>query len=267
MKMLVVIDIGNTNITVGIYKQDKLMGSYRLTTKMKRTSDEYGFMIMNFLNAASINANEIDDVIISSVVPKVMHSFNNGIRKYLKKDAYIVGPGMRTGISVRAENPKAVGADRIVDAAGAYYVYGGPVLVIDFGTATTYDYIDKDGVFEYGLITLGLETSAQALSTQTAKLPDIEIKKPKTILNKSTITSMQAGLVYGYIGQSEYIIKKFKEELGTDMKVIATGGLGRIIYKNTELIDIYDQDLTFKGLKCIYERHIEDKKNMNSEKK
>lgn len=132
-------------------------------------------------------------------------------------------------------------------------------MVIDFGTATTYDYIDADGVFEYGLITLGIEASAQALWTQTAKLPEIEIKKPKTILNKSTITSMQAGLVYGYIGQSEYIIRKMKQELNTDMKVIATGGLGKIIYKNTDLIDIYDPDLTFKGLKLIYDRHIAEK--------
>lgn len=258
--MLVVMDIGNTNITIGIYDQDKLLGSYRLTTKMKRTSDEYGFMIINFLNAAHIEASDITDVIVSSVVPKVMHSFNNGIRKYLKKEPITVGPGIRTGISIRAENPKAVGTDRIVDAAGAYYVYGGPVMVIDFGTATTYDFIDENGVFEYGLITLGIEASAQALWTQTAKLPEIEIKKPKTILNKSTITSMQAGLVYGYIGQSEYIIKKMKEELHTDMKVVATGGLGKIIYKNTDLIDIYDPDLTFKGLKLIYEKHMADKR-------
>lgn len=257
--MLMVMDIGNTNITIGIYRKNQLLSSYRLNTKMKRTSDEYGFMIMSFLSAARINAEEIQDVIVSSVVPKVMHSFNNGIRKYLKKEPIIVGPGVRTGISVRAENPKAVGADRIVDAAGAYHVYGGPVMVIDFGTATTYDFIDENGVFEYGLITLGIEASAQALWTQTAKLPEIEIKKPQTILNKSTITSMQAGLVYGYIGQSEYIIQKMKEELHTDMKVIATGGLGKIIYQNTSMIDIYDPDLTFKGLKYIYEKQQERK--------
>lgn len=257
--MLMVMDIGNTNITIGIYRKNQLLSSYRLNTKMKRTSDEYGFMIMSFLSAARINAEEIQDVIVSSVVPKVMHSFNNGIRKYLKKEPIIVGPGVRTGISVRAENPKAVGADRIVDAAGAYHVYGGPVMVIDFGTATTYDFIDENGVFEYGLITLGIEASAQALWTQTAKLPEIEIKKPQTILNKSTITSMQAGLVYGYIGQSEYIIQKMKEELHTDTKVIATGGLGKIIYQNTSMIDIYDPDLTFKGLKYIYEKQQERK--------
>lgn len=258
--MLIVVDIGNTNITLGIYKGNKLMGNYRLTTKLKRTSDEYGFMFLSFFNASQIGKEDIDDVIVSSVVPKVMHSFNNAIRKYINKEPITVGPGIKTGISIRAENPKAVGSDRIVDAAGAFAVYGGPALIIDFGTATTYDFIDAQGNFEYGIISLGIESSAQALWTQTAKLPEIEIKKPKTILNKSTITSMQAGLVYGYIGQSEYIIQKFKEELQTDMKVIATGGLGKIIYKNTDLIDVYDPDLTFKGLKVIYEKYIAEKK-------
>lgn len=262
--MLVVIDIGNTNITIGIYKGNRLIGNYRLTTKLKRTSDEYGFMIMNFLTASKANIADIDDVIVSSVVPKIMHSFLNGIRKYMKKEPITVGPGIKTGISVKAENPKAVGADRIVDAAGAFHTYGGPCLVVDFGTATTYDFVDEGGNFEFGVISLGIETSAQAMWTQAAKLPEIEIKKPKTILTKTTTTSMQAGLVYGYIGQSEYIIKRFKEQLGIDMKVIATGGLGQMIYKNTEEIDIYDRDLTFKGLKCIYEKYIGEKQKKHA---
>lgn len=264
--MLVVIDIGNTNITIGIYKHNKLIGNYRLTTKLQRTSDEYGFMILNFLNASKVDEKEIEDVIIASVVPKIMHSFLNGIRKYMHKEPIVVGPGIRTGISIKAENPKSVGADRIVDAAGAYYAYGGPCLVIDFGTATTYDYVDENGNFEFGVITLGIESSAQAMWTQAAKLPEIEIKKPKSILTKTTTTSMQAGLVYGYIGQSEYIINQFKKELGTNMKVIATGGLGKIIYKNTDLIDIYDRDLTFKGLKFIYEKYTSDKKHAETKK-
>lgn len=258
--MLIVIDIGNTNITIGIYKGEKLLGNYRLTTKLKRTSDEYGFMIMNFLNSSRVSVRDIEDVIISSVVPKIMHSFMNGIRKFMHKEPIVVGPGIKTGISVKAENPKAVGADRIVDAAGAYYEYGGPCLVVDFGTATTYDYVDEHGNFEFGVIALGIETSAQAMWTQAAKLPEIEIKKPKSILAKTTTTSMQAGLVYGYIGQSEYIIKQFKKSLDVNMKVIATGGLGKIIYKNTDEIDIYDRDLTFKGLKHIYNKYISEKK-------
>lgn len=253
--MLIVADVGNTNTTVGIYEGDELIGNYRLTTSFKRTSDEFGFMFMNFLQNSNIKKEDIDDVIISSVVPKMMHSFCNGIRKFLNKEPIIVGPGIKTGISVKTENPKAVGADRIVDVAGAYHCYGGPLLIIDFGTATTFDYVDENGVFEYGVITTGIETCSQALTTRTAKLPEIEIKKPKNILAKNTITSMQAGLVYGYIGQCEYIIKEFKRELGVDMKVIATGGLGKIIYKNTDLIDVYDPDLIFKGLKTIYEKY------------
>lgn len=258
--MLIVVDIGNTNITIGIYKGEKLIGNYRLTTKLKRTSDEYGFMIMNFLRSSNVEAHDIHDVIVSSVVPKIMHSFLNGIRKFMHKEPIVVGPGIKTGISIKAENPKAVGADRIVDAAGAYYEYGGPCLVIDFGTATTYDYVDAHGNFEFGVIALGIETSAQAMWTQAAKLPEIEIKKPKSVLAKTTTTSMQAGLVYGYIGQSEYIVKEFKKALDVNMKVIATGGLGKIIYENTDEIDIYDRDLTFKGLKHIYQKYVAEKK-------
>ena len=150
MNMLFVIDIGNTNITIGLYEGDRLKHTYRLTTKMKRTSDEYGFMLTNFMNDAGVVSSDVEDVIIASVVPKVMHSFRNCIRKYLHKEPIIIGPGVRTGISVQMENPKAVGADRIVDCAGAYYVYGGPALIVDFGTATTFDYVDENGVFSYG---------------------------------------------------------------------------------------------------------------------
>lgn len=254
--MLLVVDIGNTNITIGIYKEDILIGNYRLTTWFKRTSDEYGFMILNFLMSSKVNVEEIKDVIISSVVPKIMHSFTNSIRKFIHLEPIIIGPGIKTGISIKTENPKKVGADRIVDLAGCYFHYRGNALVIDFGTATTFDYISKDGVFKYGVTSPGIGISAEALSSQCAKLPEIEIKKPDSILATETITSMQAGLVYGYIGSVEYIINKFKEELQLDdMLVVATGGLGKIIAQNTDLIDIYDRDLTFKGLKSIYEKN------------
>lgn len=254
--MLLVVDIGNTNITLGLYKDEEIIGNYRLTTWFKRTSDEYGFMINNFLQVSKVDVNEIEDVIISSVVPKIMHSFTNSIRKYINKEPIIVGPGIKTGISVKTENPKKVGADRIVDLAGCYYTYGGNALVIDLGTATTYDYISSDGVFKYGVTAPGIGITAEALSEKCAKLPEIEIVKPETVLASETTTSMQAGLFYGYLGSVEYIIKKFKEELGADdMKVIATGGLGKLISENTDLIDIYDRDLTFKGLKVIYEKN------------
>lgn len=252
--MLVAIDIGNTNITIGIFDQDELIGSYRLTTKVRRTSDEYGFMLKTFLNNSNIHKNDLDDVIVSSVVPKVMHSFRNGIRKFLDMEPLIVGPGIKSGISVQLENPKSVGADRIADCAGAYYEYGGPVLIVDFGTATTYDYVDENGCFKAGVIGVGIETGANALWGQTSQLPEIEIKPPKTILAKNTQTEMQAGIFYQFLGGAEYTIRQFKKEIGSDLKVIATGGLGRIICDHTKLIDVYDPNLIFKGLKVIYEK-------------
>lgn len=228
--MLVVIDVGNTNITLGVYDQDELIANFRLTTKLQRTSDEFGITLFSFFQTKNIDPKGVEDVLISSVVPKIMHSLTNAIRKYFNIEPIIVGPGIKTGISVKTENPREVGADRIVDIAAAYHIYGGPALVIDFGTATTYDYVNENGEFEFGVTSPGIEISAQALWTQAAKLPEIEIKKPATIMCRNTITSMQGGLVYGYIGQTEYIIKKVKEAVGKDIKVVATGGPGRIIY-------------------------------------
>ena len=246
--MLLVIDIGNTNITVGIYKDDKIIKIFRLTTEYQRTSDDYG------LQADNIAVEDIDDVIISSVVPKINYSFNNSIKKYFHKTPISVGPGVKTGIDIRIDNPSALGADRLVDAVGAFYTYGGPCLIVDFGTATTYDIVSSKGEFIGGVIAPGIGICAHALSSQTAKLPEVEIEKPDKIIAKNTIKSMQAGIVYGYIGQTEYIIRKIKEEYGQDLKVISTGGLGRIIANETDLIDIYDVQLTFKGLKIIYDK-------------
>ncbi len=299
--MLLVIDIGNTNITVGIYKDDKIIKIFRLTTEYQRTSDDYGLSLLTFLQADNIAVEDIDDVIISSVVPKINYSFNNSIKKYFHKtpisvgpgvktgidiridnpsalgaDRLVdavgafytyggpclifhktpisVGPGVKTGIDIRIDNPSALGADRLVDAVGAFYTYGGPCLIVDFGTATTYDIVSSKGEFIGGVIAPGIGICAHALSSQTAKLPEVEIEKPDKIIAKNTIKSMQAGIVYGYIGQTEYIIRKIKEEYGQDLKVISTGGLGRIIANETDLIDIYDVQLTFKGLKIIYDK-------------
>ncbi len=257
--MLVVIDIGNTNITLGVYHDDKLIGNYRLTTKFQRTSDEYGFMLLSFLNASAISVDDIDDIIISSVVPKINYSFTSGIKKYFHRNPIFICPGVKTGIDIRIDNPSTLGADRLVDAVGAYYTYGGPCLVIDFGTATTYDVVTNKGEFIGGATAPGIGICAQALSSQAAKLPEIEIQKPEKIIAKNTIKSMQSGVVFGYIGQTEYIIKKIKKEYNENLKVISTGGLGRIIASETDLIDIYDVDLTFKGLKIIYEK---TKKNL-----
>ncbi|MCF0105992.1 MAG: type III pantothenate kinase [Holdemanella sp.] len=257
--MLVAIDIGNTNITIGIFDGDRFVGNYRMTTKVRRTSDEFGFFLKTFLDISDVKVDQVDDVIISSVVPKVMHSFQNGVRKFLKVEPIIVGPGIKTGISIQLENAKSVGADRIADCAGAFHEYGGPVLVIDFGTATTYDYVDENGCFKSGAISVGIETGANALWGNAAQLPEIEIKKPNTVLAKNTQTEMQAGVFYQYLGGVEYTIRQYKKELGKDIKVIATGGLGRIVYPYTNLIDEYDPRLIFKGLKVIYDKNKEEK--------
>ena len=179
-----------------------------------------------------------------------------GVNNYIGVSPIIVSPGIKTGIKVVTEDPRQIGADRIVDAVGAYEKYGGPVLVLDFGTATTYDLIGAGGEFMAGITAPGIRISSEALWTQTAKLPNIEIKKPKSILAQETISSMQAGLMYGQIGQTEYIIKKVKEEAKlSEMKVVATGGLGRLIAEETDLIDVYDSNLTLDGLRLIYEKN------------
>jgi type III pantothenate kinase len=250
--MLLVVDVGNTNITLGVFNGENIVGTYRMTTKMPRTSDEYGVMLRGILGEY---ANSIDGVIISSVVPNVMYSLTNSFIKYFEINPYIVKPGTKTGIKLAVPNPKEIGCDRIVDAVAGYELYGGPVIVIDFGTATTYDLILEDGSFVAGITSPGIRISAKALWEDTAKLPEIEIKKPDSILAKETVTSMQAGLVYGYIGQTEYIIDRIKKEIGIDnIKVVATGGLGRIICDETNKIDIYDKDLTLMGLKLIYDK-------------
>ena len=254
--MILTVDVGNTNITFGIYNKEKLEATFRMTTKQVRTSDEYGVDILNLLERNNIRVEDVKGAIIASVVPNVMHSLSGAIKRYLKQNPLVVGPGIKTGIRIATANPAEVGADRIVDAVGAFAKYGGPVLVIDFGTATTYDLISEEGVFSVGITAPGIRISAKALWEDTAKLPEIEIVKPKTILATDTITSMQAGLVYGQIGQTEYIIRQVKKESGlTEMKVVATGGLGSIISGETDLIDVYDRQLTLDGLRLIYEKN------------
>lgn len=253
--MLLAIDAGNTNLTFGVFDGDEIVANFRMTTKIPRTSDEYGIMVLNLLREKGIDKDMLEDVMISSVVPGIMHSLTSGMIKYLDKKPYIVGVGTKTGLKLPVANPAELGADRIVDAVAGYDLYGGPVLVIDFGTATTYDLITEDGSFTAGITSPGIRISANALWNEAAKLPEIEIKKPDSILAKNTVTSMQAGLVYGYIGQVEYIIKKVIEETGYEnLKVVATGGLGRLISGETDMIHVYDPDLTLKGIMLTYKK-------------
>jgi type III pantothenate kinase len=253
--MLLAIDIGNTNLTFGVFEGEELQFTFRLTTNLPRTSNEFGEAIVEAVSRHGISEQQIHDVIIASVVPKVMYSLVSGIKKYFHKTPYIVGDRTKTGIHIAASNPAEIGADRIVDAVGAYVLYGGPVIVIDYGTATTYDLVNEEGVFAARVTCPGIKISARALWSNAAQLPEIEIKKPDTILAKNTITSMQAGLMYGTIGQTEYIIQKITEESGLkNIKVVATGGLGRSISDATDKIDIYDSNLTLQGTRLVYEK-------------
>jgi len=258
--MLLTIDVGNTNITFGAYEGDDLACTFRMTTKQQRTSDEYGISIMELLRLYGYTRENIDGVIIASVVPGIMHSLTAAIERYLQTKPLIVGPGLKTGIKITTENPKELGSDRVVDAVSAFEKYGGPVLVLDFGTATTYDLVNEKGEFVAGITAPGIKISASALTERTAKLPEIEIKKPETILGQNTVQSMQAGLVFGQIGQTEYIINRVKKETGYDnMHVVATGGLGSMIANEVESIEVYDRTLTLDGLKIIYYKNVKAK--------
>ena len=254
--MLLVLDVGNTNITCGIYDGDKLAHTFRIMSKTPRTSDEFGVAICDLAARQGVDPKEVDGVAIASVVPNIMHSLIASVKKYFNIDPLVVGPGVKTGIKIDTPNPKEIGPDRIVDAVAAYEKFGGPILVLDFGTATTYDLVTEDGRFTVGITAPGVRISAEALWMGTAKLPEIEIVMPKSILANDTIWSMQAGLMYGQIGQTEYIINQVKKETGYDkLKVVATGGLGRLISNETKMIDEYNSDLTLEGLRLIYAKN------------
>lgn len=254
--MLLVIDVGNTNITFGIYKEEKLITTFRMMSKSPRTSDEFGITICEIIARQGVEIDKIDGVIVASVVPNIMYSLISSIEKYFHIKPLVVGPGVKTGIKIDTPNPKEIGPDRIVDAVAAYEIYGGPILVLDFGTATTYDLVTQDGRFTVGITAPGIRISAKALWEDTAKLPEIEIVMPKSILATDTIWSMQAGLMYGQIGQTEYIVKQVKKETGyKDLKVVATGGLGRLISSETKVIDEYNAELTLEGLRLIYAKN------------
>lgn len=251
--MLLVVDVGNTHITLGVFDGKEIKATFRATAKQPRTSDEYGIQLCDLLEHRDFDIKQITDVIISSVVPDVMHSLTSAIIKYFHVRP-LVPSTLDMGLKINTEHPKEIGPDRIVDAVAAYEKYGGPVIVVDFGTATTYDIVTEDGVFEGGVISPGIRTSARALWGGAAMLPEIEIRKPSSIIAKETVSSMQGGLVFGYIGQTEYIVKKMKEAGYEDAMVVATGGLGNIIVPETDVIDVYDPLLTLEGLRMIYEK-------------
>ncbi|MCR5830170.1 MAG: type III pantothenate kinase [Lachnospiraceae bacterium] len=254
--MLLAIDVGNTNTNLAVFKDNEIISDMAITTKTPRTADEFAATFRELLRVNDIFPEDINACIISSVVPGIMYYLKGGIVKLFGIQPLEVGTGIKTGVKIKLANPREVGADRIVDLAAGFNLYGGPVMVIDYGTATTYDLIDESGTFTYGLTCPGIRISANALWHDTAKLPEIELTLPGTILANDTISSMQAGLLYGVIGQTEYIIDRVKKEAGLkEMKVVATGGLGELIAGATDHIDVYDRALTMKGLKIIYDKN------------
>ncbi len=254
--MIMVLDIGNTNVVLGVYSDSMLLASWRLATDKNKTADEMGIMVMDLFRYSKVSNRDIKGIIISSVVPDMMESLEKMCKHYFGLDPLVVGPGVKTGMNIRYENPKEVGADRIVNAVAAYELYGGPLVVIDFGTATTFCAISSEGDYLGGCISTGIKISMDALFQRAAKLPRIELVKPPQIIGKNTVASMQAGIVYGYIGQVDYIVRLMKKELGAPKaKVVATGGLASLIAKGAEMIDEVNENLTLEGLRIIYNRN------------
>ncbi|MCM1992039.1 type III pantothenate kinase [Oceanirhabdus seepicola] len=259
--MVLLIDVGNSNMVIGVLKEGKNIAEWRLSTDTKKTSDEYGVHLLQLFSYNNLSTEEVEGVIISSVVPYLMHTLENVIRKYFKVKPLIVGPGIKTGINVKYDNPKELGADRIVNAVAAHELYKKPVIVIDFGTATTFCAITASGDYLGGAICPGIKISARALFEQTAKLPDIRIEKQEKVICKNTVSNIQSGIYFGYVGQVEYIVNKMKEEMkkydNEEAYVVATGGLARLITNDSEVIDELHPFLTLEGLKIIYEKNKE----------
>jgi type III pantothenate kinase len=251
--MLFAIDIGNTNITLGLYEGDKLGPRWRLATDNDRMPDEYGILVVNLFGHAGIDVKDVSAIAMASVVPPLTGTFELACVQYLGVAPLIVDAEMNTGVRVRYEDPKQVGADRIVDAAAVHKLYGGPACVVDFGTATTFDAISAEGDYLGGAIAPGIGIAADALFQRTAKLPRVDLQRPPSAIGRNTVHSLQSGLLFGYVSLVEGMVARFRSELGPAMKVIGTGGLAELIARETSAIDVLAPWLTLDGLKIIYE--------------
>ena len=254
--MILTMDIGNTNTKTALFEGMEMQQYWRISTDRSRSSDELGILLMNLLSYNHVDPGSIEGIMMSSVVPSVNFTIEHMCRSYFGMAPIIVAPGVKTGINIKIENPREMGGDLISNAVAAYELYGGPCITIDFGTATSLGAINEKGEFLGGAICPGIKLAVEALSERTAKLPRIELTKPETVIGKNTVHCMQSGIVYGYIGQIEYLVRRMKAEIGSDKtKVIATGGLAVLVAEESNAIDVLDGLLTLKGLRLIYEKN------------
>ncbi|MBF8267648.1 MAG: hypothetical protein HW388_1156 [Dehalococcoidia bacterium] len=251
--MLLAIDIGNTNVTMGVFREEELLATWRLATDTRKMPDEYALLIRSLLPLKGVASQDIDSIALCSVVPPLTQAFEEMSRVYFGIDPLVVGTGIRTGVRILYDNPRDVGADRVVDAVAAYQLYGGPVIVVDFGTATVFDAVSREGDYLGGAIALGINLSAEVLFERTSQLRRIEMASPKVAIGRNTPASIQSGIIFGHVGMVEAMVRRFKAELGEDARVVATGGLAPLIFKETPIFDAVNLDLTLVGLRLIYE--------------
>ncbi|MEW9672698.1 type III pantothenate kinase [Ammoniphilus sp. 3BR4] len=257
--MLLVIDVGNTNIALGIFRGEELKHHWKISTVRSKTIDEYGILIKSLFKDVGLDVQQIEGIIMSSVVPPLMYTIESMCIKYFHHKPLVIGPGVKTGMNIKAENPREVGADRVINAVSAMHYYGHPLIVVDFGTATTFCYIDPNGQWAGGAIAPGIKISTEALFDRASKLPRIEIARPNSVLGRNTIVSMQAGIYYGFVGQVNEIVRRMKAEAKVNPKVVATGGMAELLQQETDSIDIVDPFLTLKGLMLVYERNKKER--------
>lgn len=253
--MLLVIDVGNTNTVLGVFDEDELVHDWRIRTVIEHTVDEYGMLMYNLYKSSKISSKAIQSIIISCVVPPMLHILERVCEKYFQVKPMIVGPGIKTGMPIFYDNPREVGADRIVNAVAVYEKYKKEAIVVDFGTATTFDYVSPKGEYMGGCIAPGIVISSEALFKRASKLPRVEFSTPKSIIAKDTVSSMQAGIIFGYAGLVDGIVARMKAEVQSNPLVIATGGLARVVQSEAKSIEVVDEMLTLEGLRLIYQRN------------